>query len=162
MIFFQNLVPGKQDSPFIDRFKESCLETEDDEELKEDREQLLTIYPPVLSFKNNKQEKEFYESEAQSCSQFCCGGVAQLSPEYNPSENTPLPDNYKLSIGTGTLYEGSASEIASKLGKDTSVERFGSPRQEQQIAGMKDFAAIVSQRTPEAVSEGPARQAPNP
>ena len=62
LIFFQNLVPGTQNSPFIDRYKDAYLK---DEAPNSERKLFLNAFPPVLSF-FEKQKKEFYDQEANT------------------------------------------------------------------------------------------------
>nr|ABW87815.1 hypothetical protein [Legionella jamestowniensis] len=139
-IYFQNMVPGKQESPFIQQFKQACLDSEPDEDVKQYRQQLLGNFPPILTFKNKKQEEDFYKQEAMNCSNFCCGEV--VPEQSNPS----VKDNYKLSIGNGELYEGNADSVKSQLKEDINSETFGSPQQEQYLNGLKEFSTKVSER----------------
>ncbi len=139
--FFQNLVPGKQESPFIERYKEECL-NEDNEENNE-RKQLLNHFPPVLSF-YEQQKKKFYEKEAQNCQQYCCGGMSM-----NMSDDEPLlepKDHYMFSTGSGKMYEGNASSITKAVQDDIRKEPFGSAQQNQEISALQQFANIVDQR----------------
>lgn len=142
LIYFQNLVPGKQESPFIERFKQECLNDED--ENNEERKQLLNEFPPVLSF-SEQQKKKFYEDEAKNCQQFCCGSM-QVSNDALGGVSMKQQDNYMLSTGSGKLYEGSAAQIKSEIQDDIHQESFGSLKQEQGIAGLKQFDAVVSAR----------------
>lgn len=140
LVFFQNLIPGKQESPLIQQFRKMCIDTEENEQVKNYREGLLNNTPPTLTFRNKQQEEDFYKKEAKNCSEFCCGGVAFQG------DSLASEDNYKLSIGNGTLYEGSAKDITTQLQKDISSETFGSSKQEQGINGLKEFSKISSQR----------------
>ena len=139
--FFQNIVPGKQESPFIERYKEECL-SEDNEENNE-RRQLLNHFPPVLSF-YEQQKKKFYEKEAQNCQQYCCGGMSM-----NMSGDKPIlepKDHYMFSTGSGKMHEGNASSITKAVEDDIRKEPFGSPQQNKEIAALQQFANIVDQR----------------
>ena len=143
LIYFQNLIPGQPESPFIDRFKKECLVGEEDEE---EREKLLANqFPPVLSF-TDKQKKKFYEEEAKNCQQFCCGSMTVTA---DPETGKPLlnsQDNYMLSTGSGKLYEGSAATIKNEMQQDIRQEPFGSANQEQAIGELNKFGKIVDQR----------------
>lgn len=144
LVYFQNLVPGKQDSPFIDRFKKECLNDDDKDEVNEVRKKLLNQFPPVLSF-SEKQKEEFYAKEARNCEQFCCGSM-QLSKNALLETSVQPRDSYMLSTGTGKLYEGSAEQIKTEIQDDIHQESFGSVKQEQGIAGLKNFDAVVAER----------------
>lgn len=152
MLFFQNMLPGLQQSPFIDRFKDRCLDPGQNEEDEVDqfRRKLLNESPPVLSFTGKKQKDKFYEEEAKNCQQFCCGGVAVTS-ELGEVSVKPQ-DNYLLSVGTGKFYEGSATTVKGQLKEDIYKDSFGSPKQNQEVAGLKEFEGKVAQREQESPS----------
>lgn len=140
LIYFQNLVPGAKDSPFIDRYKSEVL----DDDVGSERHQLLNEFPPVLSF-SEAQKKKFYDGEAQNCQQFCCGGMAynsDLSGNYSLTQQ----DHYMVSTGSGTLYEGSAGDIKTQMQEDIHNQSFGSTGQNQMMDGLKQFESIVAQR----------------
>lgn len=143
LIYFQNLVPGKQESPFIDRYKSECLNDENEQDHKM-RSQLLNEFPPVLSF-DEKQKKKFYEEESVRCQQFCCGFM-HLSSDLSGNYFLKPQDSYMLSIGNGKLYEGNSEHIKGEMQADVHQEPFGSAKQEQIISGIKQFDAIVAQR----------------
>ena len=142
--YFQNLVPGKQDSPFIDRYCGECLDEEKDEEMTSARRQLLNNFPPVLSF-YEQQKKRFYEEEARRCQQFCCGGM-QVQSDLLGNPVLQQQDNYMLSVGSGKLYEGGAKGIKDEMQEDIRQEPFGSEKQQQIISGLNQFNSIVEQR----------------
>lgn len=136
LLYFQNLVPGTSDSPFIDRYKKECLDDNDPD--NERRKSLLDEYPPILSF-HPQQKKKFYEDEARMCS-FCCGGVLTSD---NGLKNI---DNYMYSNNSGKLYEGSAANIKSQLQEEARQEKFGSAEQNQRMTEINQFSAVVDQR----------------
>lgn len=142
LIYFQNLIPGTQDSPFIDRYKQECLTDTDGEHLE--RKQLLNEFPPVLSF-SEKQKKAFYDKEAVNCAQFCCGAMG-LSQDISGNTLLQPQDHYMLSVGSGKLYEGRASDIKSEMQEDIHQAAFGSPEQQKSIDGFKQFEEAVTQR----------------
>lgn len=142
LIFFQNLVPGTQESPFIDRYKSACLN--DESAMTQMRKQLLNEFPPVLSF-NHQQKKKFYEEEARNCQQFCCGGMS-LDSDLKGNSFLEPKDHYMLSIGNGTLYEGSQDQIKDEMQTDVRQEQFGSAKQDQLISSIKHFDDLVAQR----------------
>lgn len=152
--FFQNLVPGTPNSPFIERYKEECL-SEDNEENNE-RSQLLNHFPPVLSF-YEQQKKKFYEKEAQNCQQYCCGGMAMNMSGDKPSWEPK--DHYMLSTGSGKMYEGSSSSITKAVQDDIRKEPFGSPQQNKEISALQQFANIVDQRQQGASPAKPGQSA---
>lgn len=146
MIFFQNLVPGQQKSPLIDHFKSECLDTEEKESIKKQREALLMEFPPILSFRNEQQKKKFYENEAMNCQQFCCGGLTPISASVvNDITFTPK-DDYVYSPGSGQLYEGNQKTIDSAIKEDISQEQFGSPSQKALMGGLAVFDGTIAQR----------------
>lgn len=155
LLYFQNLIPGTSDSPFIDRFKKQVLDDNDPD--NERRKSLLDEFPPILSF-TAKQKKKFYEDEAQNCA-FCCGGVLRNN------DTQKQTDNYMYSNGSGKLYEGSASQIKSQAQEDIRQEPFGSSAQSQKIAALNQFDAVVNQRgennSPKA-SEATQKQTSSP
>ena len=152
LIYFQNLVPGTQESSFIERYKSECLN--DESAMTQMRKQLLNEFPPVLSF-NIQQKKKFYEEEARNCQQFCCAGMGLDSDLMGNSFLKPK-DNYMLSIGTGTFYEGSREQIKEEMQTDVRQEQFGSAKQEQLISGIKLFDDIVAHRDQKpATSQAP-------
>ncbi|STX29961.1 Uncharacterised protein [Legionella beliardensis] len=140
MILFQNLKPGTPDSSLVKDFKEECIDKEEKEDtVEQQREQLLNNFPPILAFRGQKQEKDFYKRKAEEMCDFCCAGVADVGGELS------LQDNYKLSIGTGTLYEGSADSIREQVQQDIRKEPFGSLKQEQGLESLKEFNNLVKQ-----------------
>ena len=116
LIYFQNLVPGEQNSPFIARFKKECLGDDEKDEVNEARQGLLNKFPPVLSFLED-QKKKFYEDEAKKCKSFCCGNV-QISNDASGVISMKQQDKYMLSTGTGKLYEGTAGQIKKEIQDD--------------------------------------------
>lgn len=158
LLYFQNLVPGTPDSPFIDRYKKECLDDNDPD--NERRKSLLDEFPPILSF-SPQQKKKFYEDEARNCS-FCCGGVL------TGGDTLKSMDNYMYSNGSGKLYEGSAANIKSQLQEEARQEEFGSTKQSQRIAEINQFDAVVNQRgknNAHAMTSGAAQKqtsSPNP
>jgi hypothetical protein len=144
LIYFQNLVPGTKDSPFIDRYKSEVLDNDPVDDLNTERRQLLNEFPPVLSFYEN-EKKKFYEKEAGSCMSFCCGGVARIS-SLNGDVDMQKQDHYMVSTGSGTLYEGSAGDIKTQMQEDTHKQTFGSTEQAHILNGLKQFESIVTQR----------------
>ncbi|CAM4498110.1 MAG: hypothetical protein LEGION0403_FIIPPAGN_01724 [Legionella sp.] len=150
LIFFQNLVPGIQNSPFIDRYKDVYLK---DEAPNSERNLFLNAFPPVLSF-FEKQKKEFYAQEAKNCSQFCCGGMG-MSHGIEGDVNFNALDNYMFSAGSGTLYEGSANNIKSQIQNDIQQSGFGSQQQNDLISGLKQFNSAISDRTLRMAMESP-------
>ncbi|KTD22293.1 Uncharacterised protein [Legionella lansingensis] len=145
LIFLQNLIPGKQDSLFIESFKQNVLDKDDDEEQKQYRQQLLNQSPPKLTFRSKKEEDEFYKKEAINCSNFCCGSQVLQTNLYTHQINLVPDDNYMLSIGTGKLYEGTASKIRGELQDDIRSEPFGSTKQGQVLTGLKEFNTTLDQ-----------------
>lgn len=153
MIFFQNLVPGQPNTPFIDEFKKFCLEDEEDEDTKAYRNKLLENNPPTLSFKNKQEEDDFYKKQSQNCSTFCCGGV--LQPMDSSSGNNILSeDRYKVSLGMEKLYEGTAGEIRQEMKADIGKLQDGSPEAKHIQKGLGEFNAIVEQRNSREVAMG--------
>lgn len=144
-IYFQNMIPGKHDAPFIQQFKQECLDSEENEDVKQYRQQLLNNFPPILTFKNKKQEEDFYNRQAMDC-EFCCGEMAMQ--QANPS----MKDSYRFSMGTGELYQGNSEDIKSQLKEDINSQTFGSPKQETYIKGLNEFSAKISQREPPSFS----------
>ncbi|MDR3503361.1 MAG: hypothetical protein P4L79_12360 [Legionella sp.] len=142
LIFFQNLVPGTHNSPFIDRYKNAYLK---DEAPNSERKIFLNAFPPVLSF-FEKQKKEFYDQEAQNCTQFCCGGMG-ISYGIEGNVNFKTVDNYMFSPGSGTLYEGRANNIKSQIQSDIQQSGFGSKQQNDLISGLQQFNSVISERT---------------
>ncbi|STX52483.1 Uncharacterised protein [Legionella busanensis] len=140
MILFQNLKPGIPDSSLVKDFREKCINKEEKEDkVEQQRGQLLNNFPPILVFRSKKQEKNFYEEEAERMCDFCCAGVADEGNKLSPQ------DNYKLSIGSGRLYEGSADSIRMQVQEDIRKEPFGSPKQERGLKGLKEFNNLVKQ-----------------
>lgn len=150
LLYFQNLVPGLRNSEFIQRYREACLT---DGEPTEEREDLLTQSPPILTFKA-EQKKEFYEAEAKSCSEFCCGGMQPVEDV----DDLQQTDNYMVSVGTGALYEGRSDEVQNQMAADAKKEPFGSESQESLIKGIHKFRESVKQR--EAAFTGKEASAP--
>lgn len=149
LIYFQNLVPGYPDSQLIRDFKMHCLEQEENEELRQYREQLLNNNPPILTFRSKKEEDEFYEKEAQSCAQFCCGSFS-----VNADNKPILQDNYNYSIGNGELYQGSSSQISTQIKSQMNATAFGSTKHEQYFDGLKVLNANTKDReTPQFPSQ---------
>ncbi|WP_454780746.1 hypothetical protein [Legionella sp. WA2022007384] len=146
MIYFQNLVPGKQESPLINDFRSECLDTENNESIKKQREMLLMEFPPILSFRNEQQRKKFYEDEAVKCQQFCCGGLSPISAEFVHDIAFIPKDDYVFSAGNGQLYEGSTKTIEQTIKEDITQEQFGSPNQNTLMDGLTTFDKAVTQR----------------
>ncbi len=147
MIFFQNLVPGLQKSPLIDHFRLKCLDTENNESLKRQREALLMEFPPILSFISKKQKDQFYEKEAINCKQFCCGGMTPISASFvNDIAFTPT-DHYVFSPGSGQLYEGSQETIGNTIKDDVAQQQFGSSSQKALMDSLATFDKAVTERT---------------
>lgn len=147
MIFFQNLVPGLQESPLINHFRSECLDKENDESLKKQREALLMEFPPILSFVSKKQKDKFYEQETTICNQFCCAGMTPISASFvNDIAFTPK-DEYVFSPGNGQLYEGSQKSIDNTIKEDMSQEQFGSSNQKALMDGLATFDKTVTERT---------------
>lgn len=165
--YFQNLIPGVHNSPFIKRYQDECLNEENDQNTEE-RGQLLNIsFPPVLSF-YEKQQKEFYEKEAQNCQQFCCGSMG-LNESLSSDAFLEKKDNYMLSIGNGKLYEGSFSTIKEEMKQNVQQKPFGSDEQEELMTGLKEFESKVTQReqpnpspTHSEINEAGKQDTPNP
>ncbi|CAM3024031.1 Uncharacterised protein [Legionella steigerwaltii] len=147
MIFFQNLVPGKQQSPLIDHYRSEVLNKEEDGQMKQRREALLMEFPPVLSFRDEQQKKEFYDEEAKCRKQFCCGGLNPLSAAFISEIGFSPKDDYVFSPGNGQFYEGSQKTIGNTIKGDISREPFGSASQEELMEGLKTFDDTVAQRT---------------
>ncbi len=155
LICFQNLVPGQQESPFIERFIDVCLGDEEADE----RKQLLDEIPPVLSFSNEGQKKSFYDDEAKNCQQFCCRGVS-VESELGDSDKTVLKsiDNYMYSIGLDKVYEGSADNIKEQMQEEVGQEAFGGTKQKQIVDGLKQFESVVEKRgEAQALSKSPEK-----
>ncbi|KTD41315.1 hypothetical protein [Legionella parisiensis] len=168
MIFFQNLVPGQQKSPLIDHFRLECIDTENNESLKKQREALLMEAPPILSFVSKKQKEQFYENEAINCKQFCCGGLTPISPSFvNDIAFTPS-DHYVFSPGSGQLYEGNQKTIGNTIKDDIGQEQFGSLSQKALMDGLATFDKAVTERTQSSATievESPSlteMKSPNP
>lgn len=66
LLYFQNLVPGTSDSPFIDRYKKECLDDNDPD--NERRKSLLDEFPPILSF--SAQQKKSFMKMKPGCVHF--------------------------------------------------------------------------------------------
>ncbi|MCE0723757.1 MULTISPECIES: hypothetical protein [Legionella] len=147
MIFFQNLVPGLQESPLVNRFRSECLDKENDESLKKQREALLMEFPPILSFVSKKQKEQFYEQEAMNCKQFCCGGMTPISSSFVSDIIFTPKDDYVFSPGNGQLYEGSQKAIGNTIKEDMNQEQFGSPSQKALMDGLAGFDKTVTERT---------------
>ena len=146
-IYFQNLVPGKQNSPLIDAFRQFLVEDERNEAECYKSKQLLMSSPPVLSFSNDANKKYFYESQAKKCTEFCCGGV-EISHDALGKTSMNNKNHYLVSIGTGHVYEGPAKEIQKEIKNDLDKAAFGSEEQTKGIEGLKKFNAIVAEREP--------------
>ncbi|WP_058535720.1 hypothetical protein [Legionella saoudiensis] len=157
LIFFQNLVPGTQNSPFIDRYKDTYLK---DEPPNSERKLFLNAFPPVLSF-YEKQKKEFYDKEAENCTQFCCGAMG-VSNSIDGSVSFKNLDKYMFSSGSGTLYEGSANNIKSQIQNDIQQSGFGSKQQNDLIAGLQQFNSAISERTQRIGLESPLSEMTGP
>ncbi|WP_392537200.1 hypothetical protein [Legionella sp. 227] len=147
MIFFQNLVPGKQQSPLIDHYRSNVLDEERDEHIKQQRNALLMEFPPILSFRDEKQKKKFYDDEAKNCQQFCCGGMNPLSAAFIRDIAFVPKDDYVYSSGNGELYQGSQKEIGSAIKEGINQVPFGSSGQKQLMDSLKTFDATVTQRS---------------
>lgn len=152
LIFFQNLVPGKQDSSLIQEFKMQCLDKENDPKIKQYREQLLNNNPPILTFRQKKEEGDFYNQQAKDCSSFCCGGTVAINP-FSPHP-IEIKDSYMFSAGTGELFKGSAQNIQSQLKGVISSETFGSAKQMQYVNGFNEFNnSVLTREATNSVSE---------
>ncbi|KTC79561.1 hypothetical protein [Legionella cherrii] len=147
MIFFQNLVPGKQQSPLIDHYRSNVLDEEKDENIKQQRNALLMEFPPILSFRDEQQKKKFYDDEAKKCQQFCCGGMNPLSAAFISDIAFVPKDDYVYSSGNGELYQGSQKEIGSAIKEGISQIPFGSSGQEKLMDSLKTFNETVTQRS---------------
>ncbi|QMT60294.1 hypothetical protein [Legionella sp. PC997] len=168
MIYFQNLVPGLQQSPLINDFKSECLDAEPNESIKKQREMLLMEFPPILSFRNEQQKKKFYEDEAVKCHQFCCGGLSPISANFVDDIAFTPKDDYVFSAGNGQLYEGSTKTIDQTIKEDITQQQFGSPTQNTLMDGLIKFDKAVTQRIQASAAieaESPSlteMKAPNP
>ncbi|KTD68260.1 MULTISPECIES: hypothetical protein [Legionella] len=168
MIFFQNLVPGKQQSPLIDHYRSNVLNAEKDEHMKQQREALLMEYPPILSFHNDQQKKEFYDEEAKCRKQFCCGALNPLTAAFINDIAFSPKDDYVFSSGNGQFYTGSQKAIGNAIKGDISQAPFGSTSQQELMSDLKAFDDTVAQRgqsTTTFDSDSPALaeiKSPNP
>lgn len=147
MIYVQNLVIGEQQSLLIEHFKSECIAFEKNEALKKQREQLLLVQPPILSFRDESQEKNFYEHQAQKNQPFCCGRMSQLSTQFMSDIVFSPKDDYAFSLGDGKFYAGSQKAIDEKIKQEISQTSFGGPSQNALMAGLKNFNATVAQRS---------------
>ncbi len=158
LIYFQNLIPGTQDSPFIDRYKSNVLDNEPEGGINDVRRQLLLEFPPVLSF-TESQKKGFYEHEAENCENFCCGAM-QVTTFLDGKQFMQQKDSYMASTGSGKLYEGSADSIKNQMQNDIRQQSFSSNEQNQMMNGLQQFDSTVSQRGSGAVTNNSNELAP--
>ncbi|STY29296.1 Uncharacterised protein [Legionella wadsworthii] len=146
MIYFQNLVPGKNDSELVANFRAECLDSEDNETMKMQRNALLLEFPPILSFLSEEQKKKFYEQQQMNCLKFCCGSLSPITASTVNDIAFSSNDEYVFSPGNGQLYEGSQKTIQSQIKDGINQEQFGSPAQKDLMEGLSTFDKAVNQR----------------